>query len=33
MYLFAIAFGLGTIIQVLRFQAQRIRGPANEATA
>lgn len=33
MYLFAIAFGLGTIIQVLRFQAQRIRGLANEATA
>ncbi len=25
MYLFGIAFGLGTIIQVLRFQSQRIR--------
>ena len=33
MYLFGIAFGLGTIIQVLRFQSQRIRDLANGATA
>ncbi len=32
MYLFGIAFGLGTIIQVLRFQSQRIRDLANGAT-
>ena len=25
MYLFAIAFGLATIVEVLRFQARRIR--------
>lgn len=33
LYLFGIAFGLGTIITVLRFQAQRIRQLPNEATA
>ena len=32
-YLFGIAFGLGTIITVLRFQAGRIRELATEAHA
>jgi hypothetical protein len=33
LYLFGIAFGLGTIITVLRFQAGRIRELATEANA
>jgi len=33
MYLFSILLGLATIIQVLRFQAQRIRAVASEQTS
>jgi hypothetical protein len=33
LYLFGIAFGLGTIITVLRFQAGRIRELATDTSA